>query len=289
MPPTTVATTTTEVTPTALAGLCQRERLALLKHRLLEMANRGPGREPRIYRHGPAEALRQVPGEDVPTPLGAVRATLTEWPLGYCHGSAPIARAHAIEPRVIAALALDPSLLDVDTKRLLFLDTETTGLAGGTGTLAFLVGLGWFEDRAFVVEQLLLTKPGEETPLLTELARRLQAASAIVTFNGKSFDWPLLRTRFVMNRMSAPAPPHLDLLHMARRVYRQRLSSLKLKAVEEAVLDLEREDTCGRAQCSGYFGASGHSRTPGQRVFGTRGRDGSCRCARLRPTCREAR
>ena len=86
--------------------------------------------------------------------------------------------------------------------RQVVLDTETTGLAGGAGTLPFLIGLGWFEPGgALALEQLFLARPGEERPMLARLSERLAAASCVVSFNGKSYDWPLLRTRFVMNRM----------------------------------------------------------------------------------------
>ena len=78
--------------------------------------------------------------------------------------------------------------------------------------------------------------------MLCRLAERLESASAIVTYNGKSFDWPLLRTRFVMNRLRVPAPVHVDVLHLVRRVYRGRLSCLRLKALEAEVLGLEREE-----------------------------------------------
>ena len=106
---------------------------------------------------------------------------------------------------------------------MLFLDTETTGLAGGTGTVPFLVGLAWFEGRSLRVHQLFLRRLGEEAPMLRVLAERMAEPPAWSTYNGKSFDWPLLRTRFVLNRVPTPAElPHLDLLHCARRVFKHR-------------------------------------------------------------------
>ena len=123
----------------------------------------------------------------------------------------------------MASLALDPRLAGVDFRRVLYLDTETTGLAGGTGTVPFLVGLAWFEERSLRVHQLFLRRLGEEAPMLRVLAERMAESSCLVTFNGKSFDWPLLRTRFVLNRVPVPAElPHLDLLHCARRVFKHR-------------------------------------------------------------------
>ncbi|HSI06085.1 MAG TPA: ribonuclease H-like domain-containing protein, partial [Myxococcota bacterium] len=115
----------------------------------------------------------------------------------------------------------------IDFSRALYIDTETTGLSHGAGTLPFLIGMAWFDGTAVRVEQLVLRKPGEEGPMLEELAMRIASSSCIVSYNGKSFDWPLLRTRFVLNRMKVPEPEaHVDLLHCARRVYRRRLTNV---------------------------------------------------------------
>jgi hypothetical protein len=124
---------------------------------------------------------------------------------------------------------------------MLFVDTETTGLSGGVGTLPFLVGLAWFEGRSLVVRQLFLGRPGEEQPLLKMLAELVSKASLLVTFNGKSFDWPLLRTRLVMNRVKPPPmPPHLDLLHCSRRLFKRRLTNTRLQELEARVLGFHR-------------------------------------------------
>lgn len=144
-------------------------------------------------------------------------------------------------PRVLAELGLDDELDSVDPSRLLFLDTETTGLSGGSGTLPFLVGLAFFEEGTLVIEQLQLASPGQERPLLVHLGERLATASALVSFNGRSFDWPLLKTRFVMNRLVAPIPPaHLDLLHASRRVLRHSQPEVRLASIERAVLGVRR-------------------------------------------------
>jgi hypothetical protein len=143
----------------------------------------------------------------------------------------------------VALLALDPTLDTIDYTRALYIDTETTGLAGGAGTLPFLIGMAWFEGERLVVEQLLLPRPGLEGPMLARLAERLAQASVVVSFNGKSFDWPLLRTRFILNRVAAPnLPAHLDLLHCARRVYKARLGSVRLIYLEQALMGFERVD-----------------------------------------------
>ena len=105
----------------------------------------------------------------------------------------------------------------------LFLDLETTGLSGGAGTLAFLVGCGWFDDDgAFVTRQFLLTRFRDERPLLARVAAELESAGAMVSFNGKSFDAPLLETRFLFHRLEwvGARLPHVDILHPARRFWK---------------------------------------------------------------------
>ena len=159
------------------------------------------------------------------------------------HGRAPIAEALRVSTERLAQLALDPSLEGVDLQRALFFDTETTGLSGGTGTVPFLIGIGWFEDQSMRIQQLFLPELGREAPMLHWLRERVQQSSCLVSFNGKTFDWPLLRSRFVLNRVRAPVlPPHLDLLHCARRVLRSRLKSVRLVELERKVLGMYRED-----------------------------------------------
>ncbi len=154
----------------------------------------------------------------------------------------------------LSLLALDPELGHVDLGRALYLDTETTGL-GGAGVFAFVVGLGFFEAGHFVVEQLVLEGPEQEAASLLHLRERVEASDVLVSFNGKSFDWPLLKGRYVMNRL--PAPPekrHLDLLHLARRVHKERLSRCKLTSLENEVLGFERHgDIDGAEVCSRYL------------------------------------
>jgi uncharacterized protein YprB with RNaseH-like and TPR domain len=158
------------------------------------------------------------------------------------HGRVPLASALEATGRAVSTLAIDPGLSGFDPARALFIDTETTGLSGGTGTLPFLVGCGRFDRGRFVVEQWFLRDPGEEPALLCALRARLEDASAIVSFNGKSFDLPLLRARYVMNRLGAPpALPHFDLVHVARRIYGERLAERRLVSLERDVLGFVRE------------------------------------------------
>jgi uncharacterized protein YprB with RNaseH-like and TPR domain len=197
-----------------------------------------------------------LPGEVEDTVHGPVRRVLTIYDEDHCHGVVPVALALQACAGDLAVLALDPSLQQVDFTRALYIDTETTGLSGGAGTLPFLIGSAWFSGQRLCVEQLLLERPGMEGPLLRRLAERFAAASCIVSYNGKSFDWPLLRTRFILNRI--PAPPiaaHLDLLHCARRVYKPRLAQVRLVHLEEEILGFTRiDDVAGEQIPETYLG-----------------------------------
>jgi uncharacterized protein YprB with RNaseH-like and TPR domain len=125
-----------------------------------------------------------------------------------------------------------------DPEQWLFLDTETTGLAGGTGTYAFMVGIAWWDAGGLQVEQLFMRDLDEEHSLLLELSEHMEKRPVLVTFNGKSFDWPLLETRYRMTRSVPAFSPrlHLDLLHPARQLWRLRLGSVRLKDLERHVL-----------------------------------------------------
>jgi uncharacterized protein len=121
---------------------------------------------------------------------------------------------------------LDPALLAPDGcgNRTLFVDLETTGLSGGAGTVAFLVGCGWFDMGAFQVRQFLLTSFAAERALLSAVADCFEDTSLLVTYNGKTFDVPVMETRWLFHRMEMPLDSvrHFDMLHPARRLWRAR-------------------------------------------------------------------
>ncbi|MFT3712845.1 MAG: ribonuclease H-like domain-containing protein [Archangium sp.] len=161
-------------------------------------------------------------------------------PFGRLHRVERTLQSAQLEAEALTSLSLSETPLD--TTRPFFLDTETTGLHGGTGTVAFLLGTAHLtDDGTFTLTQLHLAAPGEERPMLAWLADQLTRATVMISFNGKSFDWPLLRARFVMNRMAPPPElPHVDLLHCARRVFRHHLEELTLNSLERRVLDVRR-------------------------------------------------
>ncbi|HEX4514949.1 MAG TPA: ribonuclease H-like domain-containing protein [Polyangiaceae bacterium] len=185
------------------------------------------------------------------TELGTLHRRVLRLSPAHRTGRAPAYASKDADCTLLSLLALDASLSALDPSRALFLDTETTGLAGGTGTVAFLVGLAAFDEHGLFVEQLLVRNLGEEAPMLQHVRRRIDDASMLVTFNGKSFDMPLLRTRFAMARLDSPPDrPHLDLLHVARRVHRRRS---KLTLLEENVLGFVREGDVPSGEVSARY------------------------------------
>ena len=220
-----------------------------------------------------SEPARELPAVDCPelpfcverTELGPLHVRTLRLSGGHRVGRIPITGARTASSELLALLALDPRLAACDLSGALYLDTETTGLGPGAGTVAFLIGLAfWDHDIGLVCEQLLVRQLGEEAPVLARVAERIKQASMLVTFNGKSFDLPVLRTRFVMGRSAFPdEPPHLDLVHVARRLHHGRGFGARLGAVEREVLGFVRENDVPSgevSQCYLHFLRTGDTR-----------------------------
>jgi len=191
----------------------------------------------------PVEEL--VAGEVVETEVGACFRAEQSFPLDYVHGSLCLALLLGQSPRAAAGLARDERLGNLDFQQAAFLDTETTGLAGGTGTYVFMVGVGYFTDGAFHLVQFFMRGLEEERAMLQVLAGFLDRFRAVVSFNGRGFDLPLLRTRFTLARMAPRLTdlPHFDLLFPARRLWRARLDSCALSALEGEILGVDRNSS----------------------------------------------
>ena len=170
------------------------------------------------------------------------------YPLNYRHGQDRLADLLDWSVGETAVPLQDPRLTPLNFRDFVFLDTETTGLAGA-GTLAFMVGVAFFDKEAFVTRQYFLRDHGDEPALLHLLDELLAEKAGLVTFNGRSFDLPLLDARYLMNRMYGRVLdlPHIDLLHPARRLWRARLGSCALGSLEQNLLGLQRtgEDVPG--------------------------------------------
>src|SRR5574341_1007281 len=188
------------------------------------------------------------------TQYGDAFVVETTYPLDYQHGHAKISLTGSLQ--TIADWAREARLAQSDPKRLVFLDTETTGLAGGTGTYAFLIGIGRLNDKGFRLTQFFMRDPTEEAAVLSGLAEHLDG-SVLVTFNGKSFDVPLLATRYTLNghQPQLRSLAHLDLLPLARRLWRERLESRALGFLEQQILGMQRtqEDVPGWLIPQMYF------------------------------------
>ncbi len=179
-------------------------------------------------------------GSVLTTGLGETFVYEEHYAADYRHGLAPIQLGAPLT--VVSAWAADPRLSSLDLSSFIFLDTETSGLAGGTGTYAFLVGAARFIEGEFVLKQFFMRDPAEEPALLEALAEFLAPGQALVTFNGKAFDAPLLTTRYTLHSLPIPFKDfaHLDLLPLSRRLWRARLESRALKYLEENILQAPR-------------------------------------------------
>lgn len=157
---------------------------------------------------------------------------------------------------------LDPGLSELTPRRTVFIDLETTGLSGGAGTVAFLVGCGYFDFGAFQVRQFLLTSHAGERALLAAVAEFFEDADLIVTYNGKTFDVPVMETRWLFHRMEMPLDgvPHFDMLHPARRLWpvgvsRPGQTDCRLSTLERTLFDVRRVgDVPGMDIPSRFFG-----------------------------------
>ena len=182
-----------------------------------------------------------VSGELIETPFGKHFETEQLYSRHRRHGSYDISDLAGLSPNLLASLS-DGLIPQADPSTWAFLDTETTGLAGGSGTYAFLVGIGSIEAEGFRVRQFFLRDYGDEPSLLHSLTQYLQRFEVLVTYNGKTYDQPLLETRYTMCRTRHPFArmEHLDLLYGARRLYKLRLENCRLVSLENEILGVER-------------------------------------------------
>ncbi len=198
----------------------------------------------------PVPIERALPGEVVDTPAGPAFRIVRSYAPDTPWGRVRLGDYLGLDRTALARLGGDPRLSGLAPESLRFIDTETTGLAGGTGTYAFLIGVGEWKDDSVTVTQYLLRDFDEEPAVLSAFAGHLEPPAGLVTFNGKSFDLPLLETRRVMNRADGAwlDLPHFDLLHPSRRIWKLRLVQCALARLEAGVLGVERENDIDGAQ-----------------------------------------
>jgi uncharacterized protein YprB with RNaseH-like and TPR domain len=202
--------------------------------------NVGTAELPKTEPVGQYPIEKVIEGSYRPTPRGETFIVNYVYGPEYRHGRASLTPNLAIDG--LAAWAREPRFLELPIDAYAFIDTETSGLAGGTGTYAFMVGVGRFREGEFQLEQFFMRDPADEPTMLESLTSSLASAEGLVTFNGKAFDVPLLQTRYLLHNIPSPFTgfAHLDLLPLARRLWRDRLPSRALKYLEENVLDAPR-------------------------------------------------
>ena len=206
------------------------------------------GQKSREERHFMSGEIRRslteiLAGEERENDHGSYFCIEEVWKPSCRHGNQCVTDFLGADMEALSVLSGHDGMRDMALTDGLYLDTETTGLSGGTGTVAFLIGLGWFAGSSFVTHQLFMRDYAEERACLACLRDIIREKKFLVTFNGKSFDINLLGTRFIINRLASPFAdfPHLDLLHPTRRLLGHRLENNRLITVEEGVLDFVRE------------------------------------------------
>jgi hypothetical protein len=190
----------------------------------------------------PASLEETLGGAFVQTAHGEAFVVETRYSAGTMRGETTLQITASLE--ILADWASEPRLRGMSPQEIVFLDTETTGLSGGTGTYPFLIGAGRFEAEAFVLKQFFMPDPQAEIAQLDALEEFLAPAQALATFNGKAFDAPLINTRFITQGIRSPLLDlaHVDLLHLARRLWRDRLPSRTLPNLEAQILGALRSE-----------------------------------------------
>jgi uncharacterized protein len=202
--------------------------------------------EPALARAEVGPIADVLDGEWLDGDIGRILVVERRYRPGHRHGHVVVMDhllpSGAAWRRVLLGTAAGDASVE-ETRRTLFIDLETTGLAGGAGSYAFLVGVGWFDDAVFVVRQFVLATFDAERAMLQALAHLSRACTLLVSYNGKSFDLPLMQTRFALNRMTAAFDdvPHLDMLHTARRLWREAETASRLVAFERMLCGFGRE------------------------------------------------
>lgn len=217
------------------------------KEKLEKLVNLGLKRKEKA-----SPTKKKIPKKNLETVSGDFTIKEFDYPLTSEYGKFPLAEWQGVTPEQLAIISGDEECLDVSPGKLLFFDTETTGLAGGTGTIPFMLGFGYFEGDIFKVKIFILNDLGKEDIFLDEVDAFLGAHdfSATVTYNGKGFDFPLMEARYILQRKRFPLLrlPHLDFLFPARTLWKNTYESRKLGHLGELLLGLSRHDDVDGSQ-----------------------------------------
>lgn len=207
-------------------------------------------------KRSPPDLTAILPGELIENEFGQFFLTTMSHPFTKPHGQVDLNGLFQVPSDSFRWIGKSDSLENINLRHTLFIDTETTGLAGGAGTVPFMIGIGIFEERGFTIHQYFMRDYHEERAMLESVYSRLDRAESFVSYNGKCYDFNLMSSRFTLSRMPDPVrnKPHLDLLFPARRMWKRRLGDCSLSSIESHVLRFQREgDVPGWQIPSLYF------------------------------------
>ena len=193
--------------------------------------------------HVPTTSTLPLPGlERRENDKGVYHYIEKQYPNNYSQGAVVLSELLQHPPKALSLVGLDDTIIATDLSKLLFIDTETTGLAGGAGTYVFLAGVGYFKDGVFKLVQFFMSDFNEEAAFLQDLNELVNHFEVLVSYNGKSFDGPLLTSRSIMQGFSSriASVPHFDLLHAVRRLWKHRLIECNLGNAEHALAGNQR-------------------------------------------------
>ena len=212
------------------------------KLKQIESYSKQPKKAPQ--NHNIINIDKYIDGYDEITPYGNCFVASKFYPSNFKFGSIDISQANTINHETISTIGKDERLKALDLKKTLFFDTETTGLSSGTGTHIFLAGFGYYTENGYVIKQYFLRDFDEEKAFIFAINQLFEKFTGLISYNGKSFDWPQLQTRFIYHRQKnvLQNPLHLDLLHTARRIWKRRLTDCSLQNIERQILNFHRKD-----------------------------------------------
>ncbi|MTI70506.1 MAG: hypothetical protein FH751_09680 [Firmicutes bacterium] len=194
-------------------------------------------------------------GREIKNKFGTCFLIENEYDVNYKHGILKIKDAMEVNKKTINKMCNKRVFLK-ELKKILYIDTETTGLSSGVGTIAFLIGVGYFKDDKFLIKQYFIRDFNEEKSVLYEIQKILKKFTHLVTYNGKSFDIPLLHGRYIFNNIKSNIKNmcNIDLLHPTRRLFKERLIKCNLNNIEKEILNVKRiDDIEGRLIPKAYF------------------------------------
>ena len=220
------------------------EKIAQLKKNIERITSSSKKNNLKVKKIREIKIEEVLTGKFFNTPFGLNFVRESYFPYDYKCGKIALSQIFQSSPRAFSYLVRDDRIKKMDINKTIFLDTETTGLAGGAGTYIFLIGLGYFREEQFCIRQYFMRDYNEERALLSAVNELLSNFEVVVSYNGKTFDYPLIQSRYIMSgiKMNLEDPCHFDLLYPTRRLWKRRLENCSLATVERDILGVNREN-----------------------------------------------